>query len=59
MVQPIEKLAKNGALKVVREAAKEVLADDTLRKWRGQEDEVMAEAEQEEEEDDGWGGFDD
>jgi ribosomal RNA-processing protein 1 len=59
LVQPIEKLAKNGALKVVREAAKEVLADDTLRKWRGQEDEVMAEAEQEEEEDDGWGGFDD
>ena len=43
----------------MREAAKEVLADDTLRKWRGQEDEVMAEAEQEEEEDDGWGGFDD
>ncbi|OSS49710.1 hypothetical protein B5807_06168 [Epicoccum nigrum] len=59
LVQPMEKLAKNGSLKVVREAAKEVLAEDTLRKWRGQEDEVMAEAEQEEEEDDGWGGFDD
>ncbi|KAJ4407595.1 hypothetical protein N0V91_003864 [Didymella pomorum] len=57
LVQPIESLAKKGGLKVVREAAKEVLADETLRKWRGQEDEPMAEAE--EEEDDGWGGFDD
>ncbi|KAJ4342471.1 hypothetical protein N0V87_001090 [Didymella glomerata] len=57
LVQPIEGLAKRGGLKVVREAAKEVLADETLRKWRGQEDEPMAEPE--EEEDDGWGGFDD
>lgn len=59
LVQPIEKLAKNGSLKVVREAAKEVLAEDTLRKWRGQEDEVMEEPEGDEDEDDGWGGFDD
>lgn len=58
LVQPIEKLAKNGSLKVLREAAKEVLAEDTLRKWRGQEDEEMAESEPEDE-DDGWGGFDD
>lgn len=58
LVQPIENLAKKGALKVVREAAKEVLADETLRKWRGQEDGPMAEPE-EDEEDDGWGGFDD
>lgn len=57
LVQPIEKLAKDGSLKVLREAAKEVLAEDTLRKWRGQEDEEMVEPE--EEEDDGWGGFDD
>ncbi|KAF3043468.1 hypothetical protein E8E12_009078 [Didymella heteroderae] len=56
LIQPIENLAKKGGLKVVREAAKEVLADDTLRKWRGQEDEPMVEPE--EEEDDGWGGFD-
>ena len=57
LVYPIEKLAKNGSLKVVREAAKETLADDTLRSWRGQEDEVMAEPESEE--DDEWGGFED
>lgn len=57
LVQPIEKLAKNGSLKVVREAAKEVLAEDTLRAWRGQEDETMAEPEPEE--DDEWGGFED
>ncbi|KAJ4361161.1 hypothetical protein N0V95_002130 [Ascochyta clinopodiicola] len=57
LVQPIEKLAKNGGLKVVREAAKETLAEDALRAWRGQEDEVMAEPESEE--DDEWGGFED
>lgn len=34
LVQPIEKLAKNGGLKVVREAAKETLAEGTLRAWR-------------------------
>jgi len=58
LVQPIEKLAKNGSLKVLREAAKEVLAEDTLRQWRGQEDEEMAEPEAEDS-DDGWGGFED
>ncbi|KAJ8117599.1 hypothetical protein OPT61_g1234 [Boeremia exigua] len=58
LVQPLEKLAKESSLKVVREAAKETLAEDTLRKWRGQEDEVMAEPEVEDE-DDGWGGFED
>lgn len=58
LIQPIENLAKNGSLKVLREAAKEVLAEDTLRKWRGEEDDLMAESEPEEE-DDGWGGFDD
>lgn len=58
LVQPIEKLAKTGALKVVREAAKETLAEDTLRAWRGQEDEAMAEPESEEE-DAEWGGFED
>lgn len=58
LVQPIEKLAKNGGLKVVREAAKETLAEGTLRAWRGQEDEVMAEPEPEEE-DAEWGGFED
>ncbi|XPS75177.1 hypothetical protein M3J09_007284 [Ascochyta lentis] len=57
LVQPIEKLAKNGGLKVVREAAKETLSEDKLRAWRGQEDEVMAEPESEE--DDEWGGFED
>ncbi|KZM28587.1 uncharacterized protein EKO05_0001434 [Ascochyta rabiei] len=57
LVQPIEKLAKNTGLKVVREAAKETLAEDTLRTWRGQKDETMAEPESEE--DDEWGGFED
>ena len=59
LVQPVEKLAKKGSLKVVREAAKEMLAEDTLRKWRGQEDEVMEEGVDDDDEDDGCGGFDD
>lgn len=56
LVQPIEKLAKEGKLKVLRVAAKECLADERLRAWRGQEDEEMMEEEEEEEQE--WGGFD-
>ncbi|KAF2131319.1 hypothetical protein P153DRAFT_286846 [Dothidotthia symphoricarpi CBS 119687] len=55
LVQPIEKLAKEGKLKVLRVAAKECLADERLRAWRGQEDEEMVDEEEEEEEE--WGGF--
>lgn len=56
LVQPIEKLAKEGKLKVLRDAAKECLADERLRAWRGQEDEPVQEEEDDEEVE--WGGFD-
>ncbi|KAF1936558.1 hypothetical protein EJ02DRAFT_358865 [Clathrospora elynae] len=56
LVQPIEKLAKEGKLKSLRTAAKECLADARLRAWRGQEDEVMDEPEEEDEEAE-WGGI--
>ncbi|KAH7385762.1 hypothetical protein BKA66DRAFT_569596 [Pyrenochaeta sp. MPI-SDFR-AT-0127] len=56
LVQPIERLAKEGKLKVLRTAAKECLADERLRAWRGQEDEVMSEAEEDDDEVE-WGGF--
>lgn len=56
LVQPIEKLAKEGKLKVLRNAAKECLADERLRAWRGQEDQVMNEAEEDDDEVE-WGGF--
>jgi ribosomal RNA-processing protein 1 len=55
LVEPIEEMAKDGKLKVLRVAAKETLSDDTLRAWRGQEDEVMEEVEEDSEEE--WGGF--
>lgn len=58
LVEPIEKLAKDGKLKALRNAAKECLADERLRAWRGQEDEVMSEGENDEEEEEvEWGGF--
>jgi ribosomal RNA-processing protein 1 len=56
IVQPIEKMAKEGKLKPLRSAAKECLADERLRAWRGQEDEPMDDQEQEEDEGE-WGGF--
>ncbi|OAL50794.1 nucleolar protein NOP52 variant [Pyrenochaeta sp. DS3sAY3a] len=56
LVVPIETLAKEGKLKVLRDAAKECLADERLRAWRGQEDEPVQEEEDDEEVE--WGGFD-
>jgi ribosomal RNA-processing protein 1 len=53
---PVEKMAKEGKLKTLRTAAKESLADERLRAWRGQADEAMNEPE-EEDEDAEWGGF--
>jgi ribosomal RNA-processing protein 1 len=57
LVLPVEKMAKEGKLKPLREAAKECLADERLRAWRGLEDEVMQEEEDDDEEVE-WGGFD-
>ena len=55
LVQPIEKLAKEGKLKALRSAAKECLADERLIAWRGQkEDEVSMDEDEDEVE---WGGF--
>ncbi|CAE7011534.1 hypothetical protein CFE70_002075 [Pyrenophora teres f. teres 0-1] len=56
LVAPIEKMTKDGKLKPLRAAAKECLADDRLRAWRGQEVEVASEPD-EEDEDAEWGGF--
>jgi ribosomal RNA-processing protein 1 len=55
---PVEIMVKEGKLKPLRAAAKECLADERLRAWRGQEDEVMDEPEEEDEEAE-WGGFTD
>jgi ribosomal RNA-processing protein 1 len=59
LVQPIEKLAKEGKLKIIRDAAKECLADDRLKSWRGQEDTEMNQDVEEEDEEVEWGGIDD
>jgi ribosomal RNA-processing protein 1 len=59
LIQPVEKLAKGGKLKVLRTAAKECLADDRLRAWRGQEDEDLGEEVEEDDEEVEWGGIED
>lgn len=56
LMQPIEKMAKDGVLKPLRNAAKECLADERLRNWRGQESEAESEPEEDDEEVE-WGGF--
>ncbi|KAI8941393.1 hypothetical protein NX059_002616 [Plenodomus lindquistii] len=56
LLLPIEKLAKEGKLKALRSAAKECLADERLRAWRGQVEEVMEEPEDDDEEAE-WGGI--
>lgn len=56
LILPIERMAKDGKLKPLRNAAKECLADDRLRAWRGQELEVASEPEEDDEEAE-WGGF--
>ena len=57
LVLPIERMAKEGKLKTLRNAAKEVLADDRLRAWRGQEVEMTEAAEDDEDSEAEWGGF--
>jgi ribosomal RNA-processing protein 1 len=48
LVQPVEKMKTEGALKVLRNAAKETLSDETLQSWRG----IEVEKENSEEESD-------
>ncbi|CAI6250037.1 unnamed protein product [Periconia digitata] len=58
IMEPVEQLAKEGILKPVRTAAKECLAEDTLKAWRGEEtksDDDLSDAGEEEE----WGGIED
>lgn len=57
LVEPIEEIAKDGKLKVLRNAAKETLSDERLREWRGIVEETPSEQEEQEEEE--WGGIDD
>ncbi|KAH9865390.1 hypothetical protein J1614_008973 [Plenodomus biglobosus] len=56
LMLPIEKLAKEGKLKALRNAAKECLGDERMKAWRGQVDDVMEEQEDEDEEAE-WGGI--
>lgn len=56
VMEPVEKLVKEGKLKVVRQAARECLEDERLKAWRGEkdEDDEMQDGEEEE-----WGGIED
>jgi ribosomal RNA-processing protein 1 len=56
VMQPVERLAKEGKGKVVRDSARECLEDGRLKAWRGEEegDDVMQDSEEEE-----WGGIED
>ena len=56
---PVERLAKEGKLKVVRTAAKECLGDERLRSWRGQEVQVEDQNTDEDEDKEEWGGIED
>jgi ribosomal RNA-processing protein 1 len=60
LVTPIEEMQTEGALKVLRNAAKECLSDERIRQWRGIEEETIdkdhSDVEDEELE---WGGFGD
>lgn len=56
LVKPVENMAKEGKLKPLREAARECLGDERLRRWRGIEDEVEM-VEEDDEEEAEWGGF--
>jgi ribosomal RNA-processing protein 1 len=57
LIQPIEKIKKEAVLKVLRDAAKECLSDETLQSWRGieveKEDDISDISDGEVE----WGGF--
>lgn len=57
LVQPIEKMKVEGALKVLRVAAKECLDDETLKSWRGIEDEPASDSAESDDEEAEWGGF--
>lgn len=57
LVLPIEKLAKEGQLRTLRNAAKECLADCRLRSWRRQQQEVVEETPEDDDSEAEWGGF--
>jgi ribosomal RNA-processing protein 1 len=57
LVQPVEKMKTEGALKVLRNAAKETLSDETLQSWRGIEVEKENSEEESDVEDMEWGVF--
>ncbi|KAL6704787.1 hypothetical protein ACN47E_007591 [Coniothyrium glycines] len=55
---PVERLSREAKIKTVREAARECLADERVRRWRGIEEEVAAEEEEgDDDEEVEWGGF--
>ncbi|KAH7085850.1 hypothetical protein BKA63DRAFT_432359 [Paraphoma chrysanthemicola] len=60
LMKPIDVMLKEGKLKVLREAARECLDDENLRRWRGLVDESMSdEKEAEDDSEQEWGGFGD
>jgi ribosomal RNA-processing protein 1 len=58
LVQPIERMKKEGALKVLRVAAQECLDEETLKSWRGIVDEKAGESmDSGDDSEQEWGGF--
>jgi ribosomal RNA-processing protein 1 len=57
LVQPIEKMKAEGVLKVLRSAAQECLSDETLRQWRGIEEEKVDSEDEMDDDEVEWGGF--
>ena len=55
LCMPVERLAREGRLKVVKTAARECLADERLKRWRGEGKEEVAGSSEEDEEE--WGGI--
>ncbi|KAH7114302.1 hypothetical protein B0J11DRAFT_132757 [Dendryphion nanum] len=59
LLEPVRKLRKESMVKAVREAAKECLEDERVKKWRGEEDEKDGDEEMVDDEEEEWGGIED
>ncbi|KAL5116728.1 hypothetical protein ACEQ8H_005340 [Pleosporales sp. CAS-2024a] len=57
LVKPIEALGNDGVLRVLRDAARECLADERLMAWRGMEVQQGEPSAEESDEEMEWGGF--
>lgn len=59
LLEPVRKLASESRVKSLRNAAKECLEDDRVRKWRGDEIDEGGDADMKDGEDEEWGGIED